>query len=102
VHPDERDKTMTRSSFISQYNISLLVHASTEPITFVEVVEHKEWQGEMINEYDLVLSNGTRNLVDCPPNVKPIGCKWVYQIKYKTTGKIDKYKERLMAKGFSQ
>jgi hypothetical protein len=56
----------------------------------------------MINEYDSVLANGTWNLVDCPPDVKPIGCKWVYQIKYKPNGKIDKYKERLVAKGFSQ
>jgi hypothetical protein len=56
----------------------------------------------MINEYDSVLANGTWNLVDCPHDVKPIGCKWVYRVKYKPNGKIDKYKARLVAKGFSQ
>jgi len=43
----------------------------------------------MINEYDLVLANETLNLVDCPPDIKPIGCKCVYKIKYKPNGKID-------------
>jgi hypothetical protein len=56
----------------------------------------------MSNEYDLVLAIGTWNLIDCAPDVKPIGCKWVYQIKYKPNGKIDKYKARFVAKGFAQ
>ena len=41
-------------------------------------------------------------IVDCPHDVKPIGCKWVYIIKYKANGDIDKYKERLVEKGFAQ
>jgi hypothetical protein len=56
----------------------------------------------MINEYDSVLANGTWNLVNCPYDVNPIGCKWFYRVKYKPNGKIDKYKERLVAKGFAQ
>ena len=56
----------------------------------------------MINEYDSVLANGTWNLVYCPHDVNPIGCKWVYRVKYKPNGKIDKYKARLVAKGFAQ
>ena len=34
--------------------------------------------------------------------LNPIGCKWVYRIKYKENGDIDKYKERLVANGFAQ
>jgi hypothetical protein len=44
----------------------------------------------MINEYDLVLANGTWNLVDCPHDVNLIVCKWVYRVKYKPNGKIHK------------
>jgi len=51
----------------------------------------------MINEYDSVLANRTWNLVDCPQDVNPIGCKWVYRVKCKPNGKIDKYKARLIA-----
>jgi hypothetical protein len=40
--------------------------------------------------------------VDLPTGVKPIGCKWVYKIKRKPDGTIDRYKARLMAKGYNQ
>jgi hypothetical protein len=56
----------------------------------------------MIDEYQSVMENNTWKLVDCPQDVKPIGCKWVYKIKYKPDKMIDKYKARLVAKGFAQ
>ena len=56
----------------------------------------------MVDEYQVVLDNNTWKLVYCPQNIKPIGCKWVYRIKYKQNGDIDKYKARLVAKGFVQ
>ena len=34
--------------------------------------------------------------------MKPIGCKWVYKVKYKVDGTLDKYKACLVAKGFKQ
>jgi hypothetical protein len=56
----------------------------------------------MVDEHDSVLAKGTWKLVNCPPDVKPIDCKWVYIIKYKSKGEVDKYKERRVAKLFSQ
>nr|GEW07104.1 hypothetical protein [Tanacetum cinerariifolium] len=35
-------------------------------------------------------------------NRNPIGSKWVFRIKYKFNGKVERYKTRLVAKGFSQ
>jgi hypothetical protein len=56
----------------------------------------------MVDEYDSMIANGTWKLVDCPTNVKHIGYKWVYWIKYKSNGEVDKHKVRLVAKGFAQ
>ena len=42
------------------------------------------------------------HLVDLPPGKRPLGCKYVFKIKHKPDGSIDKYKVRLVAQGFLQ
>jgi hypothetical protein len=41
-------------------------------------------------------------LVSCPSGSNIIDCKWVYKIKQKSDGTIDRRKARLVAKGFKQ
>nr|KYP51628.1 Retrovirus-related Pol polyprotein from transposon TNT 1-94 [Cajanus cajan] len=56
----------------------------------------------MQTEIDALVLNKTWDVVEPPPNIKPIGCKWVYKIKRNPDGSIERYKARLVAKGYSQ
>uniref|UniRef100_A0A2N9IYF6 Reverse transcriptase Ty1/copia-type domain-containing protein n=1 Tax=Fagus sylvatica TaxID=28930 RepID=A0A2N9IYF6_FAGSY len=47
-------------------------------------------------------ANHTWTLTPLPPDQHPIGCKWVYKIKHNSDGTIERYKERLVAKGYTQ
>ena len=49
-----------------------------------------------------LISNRTWKLVDLPPGCKTIGCKRVLRKKLKPDGSINKFKVRLVAKGFKQ
>ncbi|MCO5594829.1 hypothetical protein L7F22_048863 [Adiantum nelumboides] len=56
----------------------------------------------MESKYDTLLENGTWTLCDFPPGKKAIGTKWVYKLKRKPDGEIDRYKAQLVAKGYAQ
>lgn len=82
------------------YSSSL--NKSVEPTSFDEAVKDPHWVHAMNEEIDALNRNGTWVLVDLPKGRKPIGCRWVYKIKYKSDGQIERFKARLVAKGYSQ
>nr|XP_016440114.1 PREDICTED: uncharacterized mitochondrial protein AtMg00810-like [Nicotiana tabacum] len=42
------------------------------------------------------------DMMPLPPGKKAIGCRWVYKIKYKVTCEVERFKARLVVKGYSQ
>lgn len=56
----------------------------------------------MQEEINALEKNNTWQLVCLPPSKKPIGCKWVYKIKHKADETIERYKARLVEKGYNQ
>ncbi|UYV66363.1 hypothetical protein LAZ67_4001469, partial [Cordylochernes scorpioides] len=53
------------------------------------------------NRLLLKIKHGNWDLI-IPDNAKAIGCKWIFRIKRKGNGEIDRYRARLVSKGFSQ
>ena len=41
-------------------------------------------------------------MVDLPPGQSVVSCRWVYKIKTKADGSIERYKACLIGKGFTQ
>lgn len=53
-------------------------------------------------ELDLIFKNNVWTLVESNSHIKPITCKLVYKTKRDALGGIDRYKARLVVKGFTQ
>ena len=83
------------------YDCELNLSTNHESTSFKEATSHDEWKEAMQKEYDALIKNGTWKLVDPPYGTRPIGCKWVFKIKYRSNGSLDKHKVRLVAKGFA-
>jgi hypothetical protein len=49
-----------------------------------------------------LMRNKTWHLVPPQPGRNVIDCKWVYKVKHKADGSVNRYKSRLLAKGFKQ
>ncbi|KAF5768198.1 putative RNA-directed DNA polymerase [Helianthus annuus] len=73
-----------------------------EPTCYDEAAKDDKWVNAMNSEMEALYRNNTWVLVDLPKGRKPIGCKWVFKVKYKANGEIERYKARLVAKGFNQ
>ena len=56
----------------------------------------------MNKEMAALESNDTWELVPLLNGKKAIGYKWVYKVKHKADGNIERYKARLDAKGYSR
>ncbi|KAK2429168.1 putative mitochondrial protein [Trifolium repens] len=56
----------------------------------------------MATELHALAKNNTWSVVPLPSGKVPIGCKWVYKVKYHANGSIERYKARLVAQGYTQ
>ena len=65
-------------------------------------MERKEWKDDMIEEYQLIMTNDVWDVVPRPEGKSVVTSKWIYKIKHAADGSIEKYKARFVARGFSQ
>ncbi|GKA58572.1 ribonuclease H-like domain-containing protein [Tanacetum coccineum] len=84
------------------YCFATTLNKSVEPSTYYDVVKDAGWVEAMNNEIEALIRKNTWTITDLPIGRKAIDNKWLYKITYKSTGQVDKFKARVVAKGFSQ
>ncbi|RVW88342.1 Retrovirus-related Pol polyprotein from transposon TNT 1-94 [Vitis vinifera] len=96
-------------NFISYDKLSPTFRTFTSSITEIQVPQniqeafkYPKWKAAVDEEVRALEKNGTWEITDLPRGKKPVGCKWIFTVKYKADGNVDRYKARLVAKGFTQ
>ena len=95
-------RAKTSKSFGSEFLTYML---EDEPQSFKEAISTPKapfWKEAVNSEIESILQNHTWELVDLPLGCKPLGYKWIFKRKLKADGSIDKYKARLVVKGYKQ
>ena len=76
-----------------------------EPKTVKEALESPDkskWKKALDCEYESLVEYNTWDLVEPPKGQNIVDSKWVFKVKYNADGSIERYKTRLVAKGFTQ
>ncbi|RVW45480.1 Retrovirus-related Pol polyprotein from transposon TNT 1-94 [Vitis vinifera] len=68
------------------------------PNTIQEALKISEWKKAVQDEIDALEKNGTWTITDLPVGKRPVGCKWIFTIKYKADGSVERFKARLVAR----
>jgi len=81
-----------------QQNILHLDHLH-EPSSYNEAALSPQWVQAVQVELDALKANNTWSEVALPPEKKAISSKWVYKVKLKADGSLERYKACLVIKG---
>ena len=102
VEPKHSKRARVKKSFSLDFLTYLL---KREPRTYKETMNSTEglmWKEVIDSDIESMLHNQTWELVELLLGCKTLSSKWVIKRKRKVDGLINKYKARLMIKGYKQ
>lgn len=78
------------------------MHSLIEPQSYKEAIASPQWQLTIANKLPALQKSQTQDIIPLPPRKHTIGRKWFFKTKTKSDGSNDRYKGRLIAKGYNQ
>lgn len=100
-HPT-RSPYLLRSRATAAVNVADSIAIPTSVEDALNGPQRIEWKAAMDKEMEALLANGTYELCDRPANVMVLPSKWVFTLKRKPDGSIERFKARLVAGGHRQ
>ncbi|GJX56147.1 gag-pol polyprotein [Tanacetum coccineum] len=102
----ERRRPRWHSDYVMERNVAYCLFTEEgEPSTLQEALNNLDasfWEEAMQEEIKALYKNKTWELVPLPGGRKPIGNKWVYKIKKNGNDQVERYRARLVVKGYAQ
>jgi hypothetical protein len=106
--PPRRSQREWRSAISYDYMVYMYedtndVGIETNPSSFKEAMKSRhssEWLDAMKDEMKSMSTNDVWDLVEISKEAKTVGCKRVYKTKHDSKGNIERFKARLVTKGF--
>ncbi|GJR08587.1 retrovirus-related pol polyprotein from transposon TNT 1-94 [Tanacetum coccineum] len=102
----ERRRPGWQSDYAMESNVAYcLLTEEGEPSTLQEAQNNPDvsfWKEAMQEEIEALHKNKTWEMVPLPGGRKPIGNKWVYKIKKNGDDQVERYRARLVVKGYAQ
>ncbi|KAL1216952.1 Retrovirus-related Pol polyprotein from transposon RE1 [Cardamine amara subsp. amara] len=70
--------------------------------SYEEAKDSEEWLEAVDDEKGAMEMNQTWDKADLPPGKMAVSSRWIFTIKYLSNGDIERYKARLVSRGFTQ
>nr|GEV09158.1 putative RNA-directed DNA polymerase [Tanacetum cinerariifolium] len=65
------------------------------PSSFKQALKSKKWKKAMDDEMKALKKNKTWDQCALPQGKNPVGCRWIFTVKYKPDGVVERYKARM-------
>ncbi|GAA0162877.1 transmembrane signal receptor [Lithospermum erythrorhizon] len=88
--------------FLSYRGFLASITVGVEPRSYRQALRDPGWCDAMRAEIRALENNGTWSMVELPAGKKALGSRWVYKIKYKSDGILERLKARLVVFGNHQ
>jgi hypothetical protein len=108
IHDDDPWYSITSyamQSSTAEHVSMVQADTASDPLMYAEAMacqDAAEWDAACKDERCSFERMGIYEIVPCPKDCKVVGSKWVFQIKWRPEGSIQKYKAHIVAQGFSQ